>query len=35
MRAFIDLFHKEEPIEDVQPPDSECYDAITRDNRGR
>jgi len=29
MRAFIDLFHKEEPIEDVQPPDSERYDAFT------
>ena len=29
MRAFIDLFHKGEPIEDVRPPDSECYDAFT------
>lgn len=29
MTAFIDLFHKEGPIEDVQPPNSECYDAFT------
>ena len=29
MRAFIDLFHEDKPIEDVQPPDSECYDAFT------
>ena len=28
MRAFIDLFHKGELIEDVQPSDSECYDAF-------
>lgn len=29
MRAFIDLFHEDRPIEDVEPPDSECYDAFT------
>ncbi len=28
MRAFIDLFHEGELIEDVQPPDSERYDAF-------
>ena len=28
MRAFIDLFHKAELIEDVQPPDSKRHDAF-------
>ena len=28
MRAFIDLFHEAEPIEDVQPPDSKRHDAF-------